>query len=356
MCIRSYKNWSWQEIVRCKQLAKHRPYVGPEEITCIHRGERFRGVGKKYFVRPLSETFDDFIIWHLRHTLGDDWFSDQRQLPSNEQHKIVQWGSAMSEERRCVLAAAPESGQAVASHPTGDVQALLTLADDVYRLCLIGQLPEKILDRVRDVHEFQGVRYEIALAASLVRAGFKILWLMSNETHAEFKASLAESGETIIVEAKSRHRPGILHESGDCPDFSCLKADIDGLYCRALEKPTDGLPYLIGIDVNLPLAPEWAEGFAGWMKDVFELMDRGPEVTQEKPAKEFFLALTNFSWHYSGQQAAPPHEVNYLVPEWAEAVPVDKRTIIALLQAFGYYGMRPEVVGAKRLSPPQSGL
>ena len=256
----------------------------------------------------------------------------------------MQWGLAMGEERDRVFAAAPESAQTVGSHPTGDVQALLTLADDVYRLCLIDQLPEEILGRVRNVNEFQGVRHEIALAASLVRAGFVISWLESNETHAEFTAFLAESGETIIVEAKSRHRPGVLHESGACPDFSCLTADIGRLYCRALEKPTDGLPYLIGIDVNLPLTPERAEGFANWMDDVFELMDRGPVPTQERPAKEFFLALTNFAWHYSGQRPAPAHEVNYLAPEWASAVPVDRRTIIALFQAFNCYGIRPEGV------------
>lgn len=331
-------------MAECQRLAKQRPYVGPVGISAIYLGKRVRAVGRKYFTRPLDETLDDFIIWHLRHTLGDDWFNSQRQLPSNKQHKIMQWGLAMSEERKRVLATVPESSQVVGSHPTGDVQALLTLANDIYCLCLIDQLPEEILDRVRDVREFQGVRYEIALAASLVRAGFKISWLVSNETHAEFKASLAESGETIIVEAKSRRRPGVLHESGDCPDFSCLKADIGKLYCRALEKPTYGLPYLIGIDVNLPLAPERAEGFASWMEDVFESMDRGPLPTQEKPAKEYFLALTNFSWHYSGQQAAPAHEVTYLCPEWASAVPVDKRTIIAQFQAFDCYGIRPEGV------------
>jgi hypothetical protein len=117
----------------------------------------------------------------------------------------------------------------------------------------------------------------------------------------------------------------------NCPDFSYLTADIGSLYRRALEKPTNGLPYLIGIDVNLSLSPEQAEGFANWMDNVFELMDRGPKPTQERPAKEFFLALTNFAWHYSGQRPAPAHEVTYLAPEWSLSVPEDRRTIIALL-------------------------
>jgi len=344
MCINAYRNWNLQELAECRQLAKERPYVGPEGISHIFQGKRIRTVGRKFFTRSLKETFDVFIINHLTHALGDDWLSSQKILPPNEQHKVFQWLLAMSEESNLVLATARESDQVLSTHPTGDVQALLTLADDIYRLCLIDQLPEEILHRVRDFNEFQGVRYEIALAASLIRAGFNISWLESNETHAEFTASLAESGETIIVEAKSRRRPGVLHESGDCPDFPCLTADISRLYRRALEKPTDGLPYLIGIDVNLPLTPELTEGFANWMKDVFKLMGRGPVPTHEKPAKEFFLVLTNFAWHYSGQQPAPRLELNYLAPEWAFAIPVDKRTIIALFQAFSRYGIRPEGV------------
>jgi len=218
----------------------------------------------------------------------------------------------------------------------------LALADDVYRLRLVDQLPETVLNRLRDLRGFQGARYEIALAASLVRAGFSISWLESNETHAEFTASLAESGEKIIVEAKSRHRHGVLNEPGDPPDLSSLKADIGKLYSNASKKPTDGLPYLIGIDVNLPLSPEQPERRPDWLNDVLTLIDKGPVPTQEKPAKEFFLALTNFAWHYSHEQSAPKHGIQYLCPEWTSAVPKDRRTIVAIFQAFNRYGVRPE--------------
>ena len=234
--------------------------------------------------------------------------------------------------------------QVIGAAPTGDVQALLTLADDVYRLRLVDQLPEKILNRLRNVGEFQGVRYEIALAASLVRVGFRISWLESNKTHAEFTASLAESRENIIVEAKSRHRPGVLHRPGNPSELCCLKADVTDLYLNALKKPTADLPFVVGIDVNLPLNLKKIDGTSKWMDDVFRQMDKGPKPTQEKPAKEFLLVLTNFAWHYVGQQRAPAHEVHYLFPEWTSAVPKDKRTFAALIQAFDRYGTRPEGV------------
>lgn len=247
----------------------------------------------------------------------------------------------MAEESKRALASNGGSGQVVGAAPTGDVQALLSLADDVYCLCLVEQMSGKILDRLRNIGEFQGVRYEIALAASLVRAGFSISWLESNEPHAEFTAFLPESGESIIVEAKSRHRAGVLHESGEPPDLSSLKADITGLYLDALKKPTNDLPYVIGIDVNLPLDLKKMDGSSRRMDGVFKLMDKGPVPTQEKPAKEFLLVLTNFAWHYVGQQRAPAHEVYYLFPEWASGVPADERTFTALIQAFDTYGTRP---------------
>ncbi len=77
------------------------------------------------------------------------------------------------------------------------------------------------------------------------------------------------------------------------------------------------------------------------MKDVFKLMDRGPVPTEAAPAKEFFLVLTNFSRHYLRRQPVPAHDVVYLPPDWASAAPIDKRTIVALFQAFNSYGARP---------------
>ena len=113
MCIDAFKNWSLQELSECQQLAKQRPYVGPEGTSCIYRGKRLRTVGGNMFTRPLGETYDEFIIGHLRHVLGDDWFSSQQQLPPNKQHKVMQWGLAMGEERERVFAAAPETEESV---------------------------------------------------------------------------------------------------------------------------------------------------------------------------------------------------------------------------------------------------
>jgi len=338
------RNWSHLKVLECQQKAKKHLYAGPEAPSCVLNGKRVRAVGRKVFERPIKETHDDFLSWHLGYLLGADWVKDQQQLPLGKQHIIMQWTHAASVERARVLSADSDPNLVVGVSPTGTLQALITLADDLYRLCLVEQLPNEILTRLRDVRKFQGVRYEIAIAASMVRAGFKISWFESNETHPEFTACLAGTEETIVVEAKSRHRPGVLHESGDATDFSNLKADISTLYRRALQKPTEGFPYLISIDVNLPLTQRQAERFPGWLEDVLRLLQQGPKPTEEKPAKEFFLALTNFAWHYVTDQPAPPHELLYLLPEWASAVPKDERTLIAVFHAFDCYGVRPKSI------------
>jgi len=57
---------------------------------------------------------------------------------------------------------------------TGYAQALMQLSFDVFSLRQVGQLPESMIARLRDKKEFQGVRYEIAVASMFARAGFTI--------------------------------------------------------------------------------------------------------------------------------------------------------------------------------------
>ena len=64
-----------------------------------------------------------------------------------------------------------------------------------------------------DTDQFQGVRYELFVAATCIRAGFDIAY--EDETdktkkHPEFVATHRLTGQKISVEAKRRHRQDIL--------------------------------------------------------------------------------------------------------------------------------------------------
>jgi hypothetical protein len=74
---------------------------------------------------------------------------------------------------------------------------------------------------LKDINQFQGARYEIYVTASFVRAGFEVE--LENETerttsHCEFTAT-HRTGAKYSVEAKSRHRQGILGREGVAPSF-----------------------------------------------------------------------------------------------------------------------------------------
>ena len=55
-----------------------------------------------------------------------------------------------------------------------EFQALTALSYDVYTLRNAGALPQRLVVRLRSHAEFQGAKYEIAVAAIIRRAGFRL--------------------------------------------------------------------------------------------------------------------------------------------------------------------------------------
>ena len=129
--------------------------------------------------------------------------------------------------------------------PTGDVKSLLSLAYDVYCLEAKNNLSEDIVKRLRNRRTYQGARYEIAVGAVLLRSGFKLE--QSQEPNSlgrrcEFHAIHEKSGILFGVEAKSRHRQGVLHEKGK--QSKILKAG-KKTYFFDIKETKDGKPYLM---------------------------------------------------------------------------------------------------------------
>lgn len=72
--------------------------------------------------------------------------------------------------------------------------------------------------RVTYYDEFQGARYEIAIAAAFVKCDFQIEWIEDKSAkHPEFIARNPRKREEVAVETKSRRRPGVLHDPGTLP-------------------------------------------------------------------------------------------------------------------------------------------
>jgi hypothetical protein len=328
-----------------KWLAKiRRPeYVGAEGrligrpvVSAVFKGSRFVAVGKQMMKFPPDATFHEFLPAFLQGVLGEPWIGAE-QAKGSDAHTIVRW----LQELQALRAGGPATGSAVRDVAlTGNALALLTLAYDVYGTYHCAILPARILNRLKDPFEFQGAKYEIAVAGLYVRAGFTIEWINdSRRKRPEFIARHKSTGEALVVEAKSRHRPGVLRRPG-AERVEQASADLDGLLAAALQKETDGLPYAIYLDANLPLAgPD--DGLER-MTDIQRMLQDRVVSGAVGPDPFAGITVTNFSWHYAGASSVGAQSESILVLPRHPAVPLrDARTLALILEATRQYGDVP---------------
>jgi hypothetical protein len=189
-----------------------RPKVDFEADGC-----RCRVVGSRLYRRPMHETFHEFIMWLLYWKLGTRWYESETSKPLGEQHQVARWYASVRQwasEGRTAANALPGGYKIPAS---GDVQSLLSLSYDMYQLLHSAGLPRRLLQRLRHEDAFQGARYEVAVASVFARLEWEVRWYPGRSTdvpHPEFIALHPSSGAAIAVEAKSRHRPGVLGYPG----------------------------------------------------------------------------------------------------------------------------------------------
>ena len=110
------------------------------------------------------------------------------------------------------------------------------------------------IERLKNCDQFQGARHELFAEATCLRAGFSIEH--EDETdgstrHAEFTATHKASGQRVSVEAKSKHRPGVLGFPGARQAEGEHKLNVGQLLNDAIRKNT-AHPLVVFFDLNLP--------------------------------------------------------------------------------------------------------
>jgi hypothetical protein len=319
--------------------------LGRPEIDTIWMNRRVRAVGNRLHFRPPNETKHEFYVVLLLQLLGDRWGEEQRALEPEKRHVIAQWADALTELRRggAAIDKRQEAEGVHSATPTGELWPLICLAYDVYTLLHHGFLSDTdaIVKRLRHPDQFQGARYELAVAAVFARAGYTIDWITETDRRLpEFIARNPATGTEIAVEAKSRHRPGVLGRAGEAPEADALKVDVRNLMDAALEKEVDGRPFVVCIDLNLPEAGE--RSLEDWMRQLHEaaLEHLGP-ASEEQPDRHSAVFFTNYSWHWAGDKAAGRASSFVVVPtHTAAAIPDDEREV--LIEALFQYGDVPE--------------
>ncbi len=333
---------------RPEQVDSQGKLIGRPFIQTEFKGKRVRAVGNRlYHSLPLEETFHEFLIRVLKDVVGLEWGQKESKKPTQEQHIIVRWIKEMGDLFRTGKGR-PEDDKGIIKsiEPSGNVRSLLCLAYDAYSVMHCGELPEALIGRLKNKDNFQGARYEIAVAAIFVRAGFDIEWVEEKQKkHCEFVATHKQSKEKVAVEAKSRHRPGVLEVRGTLPDFKIVKTGVERVYNRALKQQPQGLPFLMFIDLNLPLTPGVPPFSKRWFPELRALVEKHGKPTPEKPDKVTALFITNFSWHYSGDKSTmQKSESLMIVPKYAVNPISDFGLLQLLYNASNQYGLVPHEV------------
>jgi hypothetical protein len=318
-------------------------YVKP----VVFKGKKVWVLGSQVIFSPNErETFHDFILYVLINTLGKEWWDEQIGLPGQDRHFIVKCYLSLDRWKRDNASWASEVRPGVWElDPDGLGQYLLSLAFDIATLRHVATLPDGLLARLRHKDQYQGARYEVALAAIFARIDCEVTFPgreVVSAKHPEFIARFRPTGTVVAVEAKSRHRPGVLHQDGVPDEERAMRGDIARLLRDALRQHPGDQPFMIFIDLNSPLTPGVDVLNKSWAKDIRHLFDDYEVPTKENPDPMTLLCITNFSHHY--QEGVPASGAEHLlIRSRFVRHDVEPELLDRLFTAIGNYGRVPNL-------------
>jgi hypothetical protein len=219
-------------------------------------GKRLVVAGPKILQIPIGWSFHEFLLSYGQSQLGADWITSNA-----ENHPLV---AHLVKGTAGIRPTGASDGKFMAAAMNGDLLAFLSFAYDLFTLADNAEVQKPLFDRLRKPDQYQGARYEMFVAASLLRAGFKIAFedeSDSTTSHCEFTASSQRTGRAFSVEAKSRHREPPVSDGDAAP-----KSRMYSLLQKALAKRASH-ERIIFADVNLP--PDDQPVFQqGWHQEV----------------------------------------------------------------------------------------
>lgn len=298
----------YAHVVDIRRLGQALKATGRPQISAPYKGKRVRAVASKIYVRPEKETFHEFLIAMLAEVFGGEWYKAELKRPLEERHIVAQWYFHFRAWQKKSLTAGNTAPGGWVATTDGPTQAIMELAYDLYLLRHCSSLPKGVIKRLRDRVAFQGIRYEVVVAAIFARLGYTIEWEDEKQAtrHCEFVATNPRTGDRIAVEAKSRRRSGVLHEPVKYEGAVKMRGDIGGLLDKALTQKPLGVPFIIFVDLNLPATAQHDFGDKPWFADVKAVIEKLPTPTAEAPDVANAIIVTNFSSHYGAPGVDAP--------------------------------------------------
>jgi len=210
----------------------------------------------KIYEAPEKSTFTNFLFYHGLFLLGEEWVAEQENLRQEERHPLyLLHRQAMDFVNQQPLQ--PEGYVTV--KPNAALSFCERFYYDLYTVDDNNALQEELLHRLRNHEQFQGARHELFVEATCLRAGFTIMrqvYTGPKPKNPEFIAVHKATQQHIAVEAKSKHRPGVM----GWPGIQAARPDtrFGGLINNAAAKDPRN-PMALFVDTNLP--PDRADAF-----------------------------------------------------------------------------------------------
>jgi len=231
----------------------HRPILSAGDDR-----DRFIVKGKKVFHWGGGNSFMNFLESHLLQELGTPFRQDFG-------HPLNVWWQAMRTQADARQHLGPERGLM----STVAALSFFTVAYDLFVIADNTELRDRLLKSLRVADQFHGARYELMIAACLIRAGFKFTFSNEenfNSRHCDGYAVHSRTGRNYAIEMKTKGRTGILGKPGTSPPSGTMKGNVSRQLREALSKPAD-TERLIFIDMNLPPSPHWQGDGVWWQRD-----------------------------------------------------------------------------------------
>jgi len=329
----------WQK-ARMEEEFRNRLGIPRPIISAEFKGKRHIAVGSSMYWGKWK-TFTEFLFYYASSMMGQEWGTQELKKTFGEMHPLLQL-YVRARQFQNEQKAGPNGFYDVV--PSGALYAFLLFSYDLYIVGHNSKVQNELLHRLRINDQFQGARYELFAAATCIRAGFELDFedeKDSNKRHVEFIATHKRTSQKICVEAKSKHRGGVLGFEGTMNDWKTIRVRIGQLLNNALSK-NFSYPLVVFLDFNLP--PELAmQVFKNnTLSNEFKRIIYQINIKYGNKDKFNLLVCTNHPFHYgSDNEKYPrPHTIGILGqnPEIKADYP---QAIIAIYDAANSYGRIP---------------
>ena len=323
-----------KELERCLKFGEVRPAIHAD-----YRGYKVVAVGNEVHWSKHWRTFPDSLQDYIKSVVTPEWGKAELAKPFDDRHQIMKWYDAMC---RYQQKQKPGPDGLYGTIPNGLWRAYLLLSHDLYTLRHHSALQTAVVARLKHKDQFQGARHELFAAATCIRAGYDIEYEDEGDNsrrHPELIAKHRATGQQIAVEAKSRHRPGVLGFAGPRQPTEPVLAGIERLLTDALAKPAS-YPYVIFFDLNLP--PSEGHLFTKpWCKEV---LDSTTEIADQSGENDPFslIVFSSFPDHYGEDDSpAPVGDVLSVLGRNPKNAPSHPKAIMAIHEAANKFGVIP---------------